>query len=123
MGDNQWAYGKKYSDPEIKAQQKRMEADWRKPTFWDERSKYMKKHEWPQMTWSYGDEESEDRYKHWTDKELIGTAGYLLEERTKVLEEDLHAIKAVASSHLYELERRLREKGKKNVLENNSDEG
>ena len=72
----------------------------------------MEKKEWP-MAFSYADEELEKRYKDWSDKELISTAGWLLENRAKELEADLESVKAVASSHLYELERRIRCQQKK----------
>ena len=67
----------------------------------------MEKKEWP-IAFSYADEELEKRYEDWSDKELISTAGYLMQEHVSKLESDLKSIKVVVSSHLYELERRIR---------------
>lgn len=125
MGDNQWAYGRRHgtSDSEYlawrKAWEKQFQEDIKKPTFWDERSTWMEKHEWPEMNYSHADIDLEERYEDWSDKELISTAGYFLEERSKVLEEDLKRIKAIASSLLSELERRQRMRPKRNIEETN----
>lgn len=103
MGDNQWAY-KRPSGQSYREYLARID---RSPTFWNEGHKWMEKKEWP-VAFSYADEELEKRYRDWTDKELISTAGYLMQEHVSKLEEDLKSIKAVVSSHLYELERRIR---------------
>ena len=77
----------------------------------------MQNHEWP-IAFSYADEELEKRYKNWTDKELISTAGYLMQEQVSKLESDLKSTKAVVSSHLYELERRIRCQQNQNQSQN-----